>query len=986
MLIFEILLINLAFGYYYDENGEYCKNIDKARHIDKNNYINLVKEQLLKYNININDFTDCSFIDSNYKNPDFQQALNINYCINKYINKLGLNNLSRTNYNNLILKSSNDTDVVNSNNIYINYNGDLYYSECNSISCTDPNDMINEIELIFNYYNFQDSLTLSSNKFLNFLIKYLNIALEYNENSLYELQDQYLIKDGNKFYFNNLPFEYKIGNIKTNKYPGGVKYTDLSSINIFRLNASAYETCLGLPYNLNNDVLEIHNLIAITNNDIDNIFNNYNKEYITLKFKYTKGYIKDLPKLLRILKYINNNYEYRINMCQLDKTYDTHEYITIDKYKCKYNENYDANKQIDNECQDIIIDYNKDVISKNFNPAYVNFQIVGDTPINNYLRRSLNKTKAFAINEIAPESINMNGQYKPKFEQNEINDKFELDGIIKSYFNSYGYDPIDVNISDITTLLKTVYKYKDDYSFNKIIVRKTYGTDSQSDYCYSIIGLEISDSANACIGTHYYRNSNQYSVITTSGNKYVLSSQYYTIKNETKYCENNIECDVDNCKECITNNVCSKCINDNYLLNKTSNQCKLKCSVMNCKECVNDMNTCKICNDDYSLDENNKCKVKNCKVNGCQKCYDDDANSCEVCKNGYNHIFNTGCEIICNVDNCKKCKSDDGNVCQSCNDNYLLENGKCKLRCDVDNCQECVNNPIDNKCKTCNDNYLLNENGKCKLRCDANNCKECKTGSMTECQICNDGYTLKNEECKLICNDVNCKTCDENADVCQECNNGYLLNNGECIIDEEATCVVNNCKECENGNNQKCKTCDDNYLLNKNSNQCKLKCIADNCKECEDNSANICKECENGYLLNNIGECILDDKCKIDNCKTCTEDLNICQECNDGYLLINNECILYNKCKINNCKECENGNNQKCKTCNDNYLLKDGKCILYNKCKIDNCKECEENDNSLCKECENDYDLSIDKKQCNYFDSGSCLKFIILAIFITILI
>ena len=952
---------SLTFAYYYDKNGEYCKNIDETRAIDKNNYINLIKKQLLKYNININDFIDCSSIDSNYKNPDLQEILNINYCINKYINELGLNNLG-TNYNNLLIISSNDSIATFNKKIYVDYNGNLYYLKRNSNTgeYDETNDKINEIELIYDNYNFnfKDTFTLSSNEFLDFLVKYFGIAKKYDENSLHELQDQYLTRDGNNFYLENIPFPYLIKTIKTNNYPNGIAFNKIETYATMFLNASTYETCLGLPYNLTNDVLEIHNLITITNNDIDNIFNNYNKEYITLKFKYTKGYMKDLPKLLRILKYINNNYEYRIDMCQVDKTYDTHEYITIDKYKCKYNENYDINEQIDNKCQDIIIDYNKDVISKNFNPAYVNFQIVGDTPINNYLRFSLNKTKAFAINEITPESINTNGQYKPRFEQNEIIDKFEIDGIIKSYYNEYGYGPIDVNINNITTFLKTIYKYKDDYSFNKIIVRKTYGTDSQSDYCYNIIGLEISDSANACIGTHYYRNNNQYSVITTNGNMYVLSSQYYTIKNETKYCENNIECDVDNCKECITNNVCSKCIDDNYLLNKTSNQCKLKCSVINCKECINDMNTCKICNDDYSLDENGKCKVKNCKVNGCQKCYDDDAYSCEVCKNGYNHIFNVGCEIICNVNNCTKCKSDDGSICQTCNDNYLLdENGKCKLRCDVDNCEECVNNP--NTCKTCNDNYLLDENGKCKLRCDANNCKECKTGSITKCQICNNGYTLKNEECKLICNDVNCKTCDENANVCQECNNGYLLNNNnKCIIDENSICVVNNCKECEYGNNQKCKKCNDNYLLindNENSNQCKLKCIADNCKECEDNSANICKECENGYLLNNIGECILDDKCIPDNCKIC-----------------------------------EDGNNQKCKTCNDNYLLINNECILNipvdNKCKISNCKICEENDNTLCKECDDDYDLSIDKKQCNYFDNNSCLKFIILSLFIIILI
>ena len=60
-----LLIINSTFAYYYNENGEYCKNImSEDRYINMTEYVSLMKEQLLKYGIDITKFTNCSFINS----------------------------------------------------------------------------------------------------------------------------------------------------------------------------------------------------------------------------------------------------------------------------------------------------------------------------------------------------------------------------------------------------------------------------------------------------------------------------------------------------------------------------------------------------------------------------------------------------------------------------------------------------------------------------------------------------------------------------------------------------------------------------------------------------------------------------------------------------------------------------------------------------------------------------------------------------------
>ena len=933
MMIFVLLLINLGiiipmssnnlvFAYYYNETtGEYCNSSSGVKASNSLNYTSTIKEQLLKYNIDISDFTNCSFINSSYIASKLDYFVDINYCINIYISSQGLNNLNRTNKNILDI-NINDTLNVFNENLYIDYDGNLY--------CLKYNDKIEEIELIYNHNNLQDTFTLSSDEFLEFLIKYFGISSKYDENSLHELQDQYLTRDSdsnnnNRFYLENIPFQYSFTTLKT-KY-NTISINDMGTSKSMRLNASSYETCLGLPYNLENDILEIHNLMALSNNDIDDIFANYNEEHITLKFKYTKGYVADLPKLLRILKYINNNYEYRIDMCQTDKTYDTHEYITVDKYKCKYSENYNANEQIDKTCQDVIIDYNKDVISKNFNPSHVNFQIVGDTPINNYLRRSLKKVKAFAINEIIPESVNMNDWYKPRFEQNKIMDKFELEGIIKSY-NTHNIivSPkyIEVNVKDITALLKPIYSFNDNYTFDETIKRS--GTTSQSDYCYKEIGHTVSNSNKACINTHHYVDNIRYNTIINSGDKLIYSGTYYNIVNETKYCENNIECDVDKCAVCSKTNYCSKCI-DSTNYKAINGTCVLQCDSLSCAECIDDKNTCKTCFTYYKpSDDNKKCIVDVCKAPGCQTCEEDNIYSCKVCKPNYDQIGDS-CKIKCSVDNCDICNND-GSICTTCKTNYEpSSDGKtCNLICNIENCDECELDADTNnvKCKTCSTNYDKVNNGEnCKLKCNADNCAECKTGSSTKCQLCNTNYTLvinedNSTECKLTCKAKNCKECEDGLNtVCKTCNNGYKFNSNtnECEIDSDSTCIVLNCNECKEGDKNICNECDNGYEKVNNGKECKLKCIADNCEKCENGLPNVCKICKDGYNVNDIGECREDN------------------------------------------------------TIDDN-------------CKIRNCKECDANSTDVCKECEDDYELSLDGKQCNYFDNSAYLKFIILGIII----
>ena len=162
------------------------------------------------------------------------------------------------------------------------------------------------------------------------------------------------------------------------------------------------------------------------------------------------------------------------------------------------------------------------------------------------------------------------------------------------------------------------------------------------------------------------------------------------------------------------------------------------------------------------------------------------------CEEGY--IFDgTNCTKKCEIgenEKCKKCNSLYPQYCGSCNDNYFLNDLKgtqCK-KCEINNCLECIWNNTYTKCIKCEENYILS-GGLCLNYCEIgefDKCAKCsdEPGKINQCEICNDGYYLpENEEY----NKTQCEQCQiKGCNVCS----GNLINN---------TCI-----KCEN--NLKAKT------------------------------------------------------------------------------------------------------------------------------------------------------------------------------------
>ena len=274
------------------------------------------------------------------------------------------------------------------------------------------------------------------------------------------------------------------------------------------------------------------------------------------------------------------------------------------------------------------------------------------------------------------------------------------------------------------------------------------------------------------------------------------------------------------------------------------------------------------------LGEKEKCKECNRAITG----------NCLTCNKGYylplNEIDNKIC-LPCNkIKNCSTCFGDKYHiVCSSCESFFYLENNKCirKESCIIgekEKCKSCKDEEnLMNQCKTCNEGYYLSENTnktEC-LKCDIDKCLECN---------------IKNNN--LICN---------------KCKNGYELLNNLCV---EIACERGKNEKClscrkEEGRKNECETCNDGYLISKESSTICSKCTINNCKRCGILSGKeVCDECDDTFKPirdgnGNIELCQCDSGLKIKN-GLCVKEgnwirtlLDIDYDWNNGY-----ETILYN--------------------------------------------------------------------------------------------
>ena len=142
----------------------------------------------------------------------------------------------------------------------------------------------------------------------------------------------------------------------------------------------------------------------------------------------------------------------------------------------------------------------------------------------------------------------------------------------------------------------------------------------------------------------------------------------------------------------------------------------------------------------------------------------------------------------------------------------------------------------------------------------------------------------------------------ENLNYCTSCIDSYipLPSNYSIIVCE---------KQCEEGEKEKCLTCD--------------------------KKTNKCIKCNNGYYFpeddTSKAQC---KPCSVNNCKICygSSEFETCESCLSSYFPI------YENYKIKKCEICEIGEGEKClecdktkngcSACNEGYKLNDGKCDI----------------------------------------------------------
>ena len=489
---FNVILIN---AYDIDDNNDCKGDLNSYDLYNINDYINLIKENLANYNINIDEFKNCSSITDDYDNKSWLPIDTINECINIYLKNKNVN------YKLVNVNGSTDKAYMNTDFINMDESGNIYCVPKGA--STSSSNKLTKLNLVFNSFSSTFSFDFNPSEFLNFLYSVLNFKSDNSNTNLQDLLSTYLTYDihSNRYLFHNIPIPYYISEITCENTQTYEKWNAQDSE--WNLHNSMYDKCLGFKYKWNdNNKLIIHNLIALTNDEIDEIFNEYNYDNIKIEFYYTKGYASDYSKVLRILRHVNKRYEYRINMCQVENKISGHNYITINNKICSYKDNYDVNNNQDDKCEDVL-EFSEDFETKGiFNPSYVNFQIVGDTPINNYIRRSLQKVKAFAINEVKPENIT--GYYRPDLKQNEIYDYYDL----KGKFNiKYHGNPLEVDIKDMIKLVKITNTYKDNYVIANDFIDKSTIMD---DYCHTEIDNKDDDTVRGsekykwCNNTYHY--------------------------------------------------------------------------------------------------------------------------------------------------------------------------------------------------------------------------------------------------------------------------------------------------------------------------------------------------------------------------------------------------------------------------------------------------------------------------------------------------
>ena len=200
--------------------------------------------------------------------------------------------------------------------------------------------------------------------------------------------------------------------------------------------------------------------------------------------------------------------------------------------------------------------------------------------------------------------------------------------------------------------------------------------------------------------------------------------------------------------------------------------------------------------------------------------------------------------------------------------------------------------------------------------------------NQEHCGECKSGYAISYDSTKCISFE-NCYNLDSEDKKCINCKEGYA-------ISSEGKCVkFDNCRELEDGNNQKCKTCVNSHFHPDSNGKCQRTL----CSNYDDND--VCTSCFYGYYLNDNKNCL---EITIPNCiQVNDKDKTKCSLCidknsphDDGNCYIPSNlikgCQHYDK--DGKCLECEK----------DNYVKNGDTCTFIEckngKTKIEYCAAC----------------------------------------------
>jgi hypothetical protein len=328
-------------------------------------------------------------------------------------------------------------------------------------------------------------------------------------------------------------------------------------------------------------------------------------------------------------------------------------------------------------------------------------------------------------------------------------------------------------------------------------------------------------------------------------------------------------------------------------------------------------------------------------------------------------------------------------------------------------CSSCV----DNICVNCD--YSYRQDNKCiPPQVKIEHCISYQDEHV--CHTCLNGYTLNNDFTKCV--PINISGCLESLDehLCLNCD-GHLLDEWsfECLSSVE--CSIEGCRSCSNQHfEESCKICDDDYLLNFQSNSsvvtcvkrtpetegcygifndkcwlCRIgykdvntgsdeiKCVKTNttsshfiekafvhyschngndhfCTEC---GVKGCTKCQMTYP-GDRGNCVITDKI-IPGCIS-YEDAITCGECTEGFYLKDNSCI---KTNLENC--INPLDETKCEYCNKMEVTNQGVCDDQKVCDIPNCLSCHIESEQKCIKCEYGYTLDWTTNTCISFEENN---------------